>query len=71
MVATERLRVDRRSRAQTEEFANLTVELLVGRQGPDVQLEGMRIGVKLKNLRHIMARKLVTWTRGCSKFTSI
>ena len=30
MVATERLRADRRSRAQTQEFANLTAELLAG-----------------------------------------
>ena len=47
-VATKRLRVDRRSRGQTQEFANLTVELLAGQQGPDVQLEGMRIGVKVE-----------------------
>ena len=33
-VATERLRGDRRSRAQMQEFANLTAELLAGRQGP-------------------------------------
>ena len=37
MVATERVRADRRARAQMQEFANLTAELLVGRQGPDVQ----------------------------------
>ena len=30
-VATERLRADRRARAQTQDFANLTVELLAGR----------------------------------------
>ena len=36
LVATERVRADRRARAQTQEFANLTVELLAGRQGPDV-----------------------------------
>ena len=47
LVASERVRADRRSRAQTQEFANLTAELLAGRQGPDVQLEGMRIGVKV------------------------
>ena len=30
IVNTERLRADRRSRAQTQEFANLTTELLAG-----------------------------------------
>ena len=48
MVATERLRADRRSRAQEQKFANLTAELLAGRQGPDVQLEGMCISVKVE-----------------------
>ena len=46
--ATERVRADRRSRAQTQEFANLTAELLAGRQGPQVQLQGMRFGLKVK-----------------------
>ena len=36
IVATERLRADCRSRAQTQEFANLTMELLAGRPGPEV-----------------------------------
>ena len=36
IAATERVRADRRSRAQTQEFANLTAELLAGRQGPQV-----------------------------------
>ena len=31
-----------------QEFANLTVELLAGRRGPEVQMEGMRIGVKVE-----------------------
>ena len=31
-----------------QEFANLMVELLAGQQGPDVQMEGMRIGVKVE-----------------------
>ena len=31
-----------------QEFANLTAELLAGRQGPEVQLDGMRIGVKVE-----------------------
>ena len=39
IVATERLRGDRRSRAQTQEFANLTVELWAGRRWPGVQWE--------------------------------
>ena len=34
--ATERVRADRRSRAQTQEFATLTAELLAARQGPQV-----------------------------------
>ena len=48
--AIERVRADRCSRAQTQEFANLTAELLAGQQGPDVQLEGMRIGVKVEKI---------------------
>ena len=48
MVATERVRVDRRARAQTQEFADLTAELLAGRQGPHVQFQGMHIGVKVE-----------------------
>ena len=36
LVASERLRGDRRSRTQMQEFANLTAELLAGRQGPQV-----------------------------------
>ena len=35
IVATERLRADCRSRAQTQEFANLTMEFLAGRPGPE------------------------------------
>ena len=46
--ATERVRADRHSRAQTQEFATLTAELLAARQGPQVQLQGMRYGVKVK-----------------------
>ena len=34
--ATERVRADRRSKAQTQEFATLTTELLAARQGPQV-----------------------------------
>ena len=40
LVVAERVRADRRSRAQTQEFANLTAELLAGRQGPGVQFRG-------------------------------
>ena len=36
IAATERVRADRRSRAQTQEFANLTVELIAQTQGPEV-----------------------------------
>ena len=48
IVAMERLCADRRSNAQTQEFANLTAELLAGRQGPQVQLDGMRLSVKVE-----------------------
>ena len=49
-VATERVRADRRSRAQTQEFANLTAELIAQRQGagPAVQFQGMRFGIKVE-----------------------
>ena len=46
--ATERVRADRRSRAQTQEFATLTAELLAARQGPQVELHGMRFGIKVE-----------------------
>ena len=48
IVAMERLGSERLSRAQTQEFANLTMELLVGRRGPEVQWNGMHIGVKVE-----------------------
>ena len=70
-VATERLRADRRARAQTQDFANLTAELLAGRQGPDVQMGGMRLGIKVEKPETLVARKLATWIHGCSKFVSI
>ena len=47
-VATECVRADRRSRAQTQEFANLTAELLAGTQGPQVHFQGMCFGIKVK-----------------------
>ena len=46
--ATERVRADRRSRAQTQEFAMLTAELMAARPGPPVQFQGMRYGVKVE-----------------------
>ena len=64
VVAAERVRADRRSRARTQEFANLTVELLAGRRGPEVQLEGMRIGVKVEKPETYSGKKsrdLDTW----------
>lgn len=64
MVATERVRADRRARAQTQEFANLTAELLAGRGGPDVQFQGMRIGVKVEKPETYSgerSRNLDTW----------
>ena len=64
MVATERLWADRRSRGQTQEFANLTVKLLAARQGPDVQLEGMHIGIKVEKPETYSGEKtcdLDTW----------
>ena len=39
IINTERLRANRRLRAQTQEFANLNAELLAGRIGPEVQME--------------------------------
>ena len=47
-VATERLREDRRSRAQMQDFANFTAELLVGRQGPQAQFKGVRLNIKVE-----------------------
>ena len=48
IVVAECLRADKRAQAQMREFANLTAELMVGRQGPEVQLDGMCIGVKVE-----------------------
>ena len=58
------MRGDRRAQAQMREFANLTVELLAGRRGPEVQMEGMRIGVKVEkpeNYDGSKGRDLDTW----------
>ena len=46
------------------EFANLTAELLAGRRGPEVQMDGMRIGVKVEkpeNYDGSKGRDLDTW----------
>ena len=64
IAVTERLRADRRSRAQTQKFANLTAELLAGRQGPQVQLDGTRLSVKVEKLENYDGDKvkdLDTW----------
>ena len=63
---TERVRADRRSRAQTQEFANLTAELITQRQGagPAVQFEGMRFNIKVEKPETYdgdKARDLDTW----------
>ena len=64
LVASERLRGDRRARAQMQEFANLTAELLAGRQGPAVQLDGMRLNIKVEKPKQYdgdKAKDLDTW----------
>ena len=45
---TAQLRADRRGRAQMQDFANLTAELIAGRRGPEVQMENVRLGVKME-----------------------
>ena len=64
LVAAERLRADRRAPTQMQEFANLTAELLAGRQGLAVQLDGMRLNVKVEKPEQYngdKARDLDTW----------
>ena len=64
IAATECIRADRQSRAQTQEFANLTAELLARRQGPQVQLDGMRLSVKVEkpeNYDGDKVKDLDTW----------
>ena len=69
--AMERVRADRQSRAQTQEFANLTAELLAGRQGPQVQLDGTRLSVlRSRNQRITKATRPKTLTLGCFKCAS-
>ena len=45
---TAQLRADRRGRAQMQDFANLTAELIAGRRGPKVQMDNVRLGVKME-----------------------
>ena len=64
IAATKRLRGNRRSKVQTQEFANLTTELLAGRGGPEVQWDEMRIGVKVEEPETYSGKKgrdLDTW----------
>ena len=42
------LRADRRGRAQMQDFANLTAELIAGRRRPEGQMENVRLGVKME-----------------------
>ena len=35
-----------------QEFSNLTAKLLAGRQGPEVQFEGMHLGIKVEKLEN-------------------
>ena len=63
-MVVERLWADRRAQGQMHEFANLTAELLVGQRGPKVQMDGMRIGVKVEkpeNYDGSKGRDLDTW----------
>ena len=70
-MAAERVRADRRAQAQMREFANLTVELMAGRQVTKVQLEGMRIRVKVEKLENMMAASSATLIRGFSRYKNI
>ena len=72
-VATERLHGDRCSRAQMQEFANLTTKLLAGRQGPEVHFDGMRLSVKVEkpeNYDGDKAKDLDTWLFKCANIWS-
>ena len=55
---TERVRADRRSCAQVRDFVNLTAELIVGRRGPEVQMEGVHIGVKVERPEYFDGGKM-------------
>ena len=71
LVTSERLRGDRRVYAQMQEFANLNAELLEGRQGPAVQLEGMRLNVKVEKPNSTMATRRRISIHGCFKCANI
>ena len=54
----------RQSKAQTQEFTNLAAELLAGQRGLEVQLEGLRVGVKVEKPESYdgaKGRDLNTW----------
>ena len=42
------MRAERGERAQMQDFANLTPEIIAGRRGPKVQMENVRIGLKIE-----------------------
>ena len=62
--ATEHVRADQRSRAQTQEFVNLTAELLAGRQGHKYSSKGCNSVSRFKNLQIMMATKARTLILG-------
>lgn len=55
---TAQLRADRRGRAQMQDFANLTAELIAGRRGPEVQMDNVRLGVKMERPDYFEGGKL-------------
>ena len=64
IVAVERLRAGRKAQAQMREFANMMVELMAGRRGPEIQLEVMHIGVNVEKPENYDGSKqnnLDTW----------
>ena len=46
---TAQLRADRRGRAQMQDFANLTAEIIATRRGAGVEMEQVRLGVKMEH----------------------
>ena len=64
MVVAEWLQADQRVQAQMCKFANLMAELLAGRQGPEVQMDGTHISVKVEKLENYdcsKGRDVDTW----------
>ena len=58
------MRADRRARAATQDFAQLTAELMANRPGPQVQFQGMRYGIKVEKPETYdgdKSRDLDTW----------